>query len=208
MSRDNLFSMQITTTPFYWRMMRKAPFGVSLMKHPYEEAFLKAFDEYADALFRHAFFRISNREHAKDLVQETFLKTWNYIHEGNEVRHWKSFLYQTLNNLIIDEYRRVKEQSLDSLIENSVSDISSLIAVGNRSEKEDRLDDEITFEKIRILIRKLPDAYRVALTMRYVDGLSTKEMATLLNTSENVVSVRTHRALVQLKELCRVAHII
>ncbi len=178
------------------------------MKQPYEDAFLKAFDEYADALFRHAFFRVSNRERAKDLIQDAFLKAWNYIQEGNEVQHWKSFLYRILNNLIIDEYRRVKEQSLDSLLENSASELNPLIAVGSRSEKEDRLDDDITLKKVRTLIKELPDTYRVALTMRYIDGLSMKEIATLLDVSENVVSVRIHRALARLKELCVKAHII
>ena len=200
--------MQTTTTPLNWRMMQKAQLRVSLMKQPYGDAFLKAFDEYADALFRHAFFRVSNREHAKDLTQDAFLKAWNYIREGNKVQHWKSFLYRILNNLIIDEYRRVKEQSLDSLLENSASELNPLIAVGSRSEKEGRLDDDITLKKVRVLINKLPDTYRTALTMRYIDGLSMKEMVTLLDVSENVVSVRIHRALAQLKEFCVKAHII
>lgn len=200
--------MQTTTAPLNWRMMQKAQLRVSIMKQPYEDAFLKAFDEYADALFRHAFFRVSNRERAKDLIQDAFLKAWNYIQEGNEVQHWKSFLYRILNNLIIDEYRRVKEQSLDSLLENSASELNPLIAVGSRSEKEDRLDDDITLKKVRTLIKELPDTYRVALTMRYIDGLSMKEIATLLDVSENVVSVRIHRALARLKELCVKAHII
>ena len=40
----------------------------------HETRFLKAFDEYNDALFRHAFIRVSNREKAVDLVHDTFTK--------------------------------------------------------------------------------------------------------------------------------------
>ncbi len=189
-------------------MMREAPQRASLMERPYETAFLEAFEEYADALFRHASFRISNRDRAKDLTQDAFLKAWDYIREGNEVRHWKSFLYRTLNNLIIDEYRRAKEESLDSLLEDSATAANTLIAVGSRFEKEKQLDDEFTIEKIHALISTLPDTYRTTLTMRYVDGFSTKEIAASLGVSENVVSVRVHRALAQLKELCKDAHIL
>ncbi|MHB8710074.1 MAG: RNA polymerase sigma factor [Minisyncoccota bacterium] len=178
------------------------------MTRPHEDAFLEAFDEYADALFRHASFRVSSHERATDLTQDTFLKVWDYVHEGNEVRHWKSFLYRVLNNLIIDEYRRAKEESLDSLLEDSTARANALIAVGSRVEKEERLDDEIIIEKIRTLIPTLPNAHRVALTMRYIDGLSTKEIAAALGVSENVVAVRIHRALAQLKKLCESAHII
>lgn len=178
------------------------------MARPHEDAFLEAFDEYADALFRHASFRISSRERAKDLTQDTFLKAWDYIREGNKVRQWKSFLYRILNNLIIDEYRRIKEESLDSLLEDSTTRANMLIAVGSRSEKEERLDDELMIEKIRALIPTLPHTYRAVLTMRYVDDLSTREIAASLEVSENVVSVRLHRGLARLKELCESTDII
>lgn len=178
------------------------------MARPYENAFLEAFDEYADALFRHASFRIKSRERAKDLIQDTFLKAWDYIREGNEVRQWKSFLYRILNNLIVDEYRRIKEESLDSLLEDSITRANMLIADGSRAEKEKRLDDELMIEKIRALIPTLSQTYRAVLTMRYVDGFSTKEIAVALDISENVVSVRVHRGLARLKELCESANII
>ena len=195
--------MRITTTLIDWRMIQEALPGAScIMARPYEEAFLEAFDEYADALFRHASFRISNRERATDLTQDTFLKTWDYLHEGNEVRNWKSFLYRVLNNLIIDEYRRMKEESLDSLLEDHSVQAHALIATGSRAEKEEQLDHSLMIEKIRTLIPKLPDAYRAALTMRYLDGFSPREIATVLGVSENVASVRIHRLLAQLKKLC------
>jgi DNA-directed RNA polymerase specialized sigma24 family protein len=44
--------------------------------------FVKAYDENADALFRHCLFNINDREAAKDVLQNTFTKTWNYIVGG------------------------------------------------------------------------------------------------------------------------------
>ena len=83
----------------------------------HEERFLKAFEEYNDALFRHAFLRISDREKAIDLVHDTFTKVWSYIREGYEIDSFRPFLYKVLNNKIIDEYRKRKESSLDALLE-------------------------------------------------------------------------------------------
>ncbi|MHB1769724.1 MAG: RNA polymerase sigma factor [Minisyncoccota bacterium] len=194
--------MQTTTTPLRWRMMQEVLPRTRRMTRPYENAFLEAFDEYADALFRHASFRLKSRERATDLTQDAFLKAWDYVHEGNEVRNWKSFLYRVLNNLIIDEYRRTKEESLDSLLEDSTAQANTLLAAGSRAEKEEELNEEFMLEKIRTLISGMPDAYRAALTMRYIDGLSAKEIAGALGVSENVAAVRIHRALARLKELC------
>src|SRR5262245_43358033 len=81
-----------------------------------EERFLKAFDEYVDALYRHASFRLSDRERSIELVHDTFTKAWGYMREGHQIDSYKPFLYKVLNNLIIDEYRRKKEISLDALL--------------------------------------------------------------------------------------------
>ena len=80
------------------------------------EQFTKAYDELSDAIFRHCWFRIGDRERAKDLMQETFTKSWQYISRGEKVDNLKAFLYRVANNLIIDEYRKKKELSLDNLM--------------------------------------------------------------------------------------------
>ncbi len=184
-------------------MIETTRFGaLPRMSTSFEQAFLEAFDAHADALFRHASFRLSNRERAADLTQETFLKAWEYARTGGEIRHHKSFLYRILNNLIIDEYRKAKEESLDILTENNPVEASELLAVGSRNEKEGQLNDELLVEKIRTVIPQLPEALREAVTLRYIDDLSPKEIAALLEISENVVSVRIHRGVAKLRELC------
>lgn len=168
----------------------------------HETEFIGAFDAHADALFRHACFRISNRERALDLTQETFIKAWEYLRGSGEIRHWKSFLYRILNNLIIDEYRRKKEQSLDALFADDPVHAEESIAVDGRTETEDRLDEELLLAQMRSLILALPERHRTVLTLRYIDGFSLGEIAQTLGTSENVISVRIHRATERLKKLC------
>src|SRR4051812_784750 len=83
-----------------------------------KDEFLKSFAENSDALFRYCFFRIGDRERSLDLVQDAFMKTWNYLYQGNTIENFRAFLYRTAGNLIVDEYRRRKsEPSLDLLAE-------------------------------------------------------------------------------------------
>lgn len=170
-----------------------------------EKAFMAAFEESSDALFRHAFFRLSDRERAYDLVQDTFLRAWDHLAADGEIRHHRSFLYRILNNLIIDEYRRAKSRSLDELLEDETRApaIEAEMAHGSLVEQEEALDERDTVEGIKARLPELPAPYRDVLTMRFVDDLTVGEIAELLTVSQNVVSVRIHRALAKLRELCQ-----
>lgn len=167
-----------------------------------ERAYLEAYEKYADALFRHAAFRISNRDRALDLVQDAFLKTWDYVQGGGEVREYKAFLYRILNNLIIDEYRKKKSSSLDEILENDTGAMEARLSEGSVRETEEEFDESRMFVQIRAHIPELPDTYREVITMRYIDGFTPKEIASMIGISENVVSVRIHRGTHKLREIC------
>ncbi len=165
----------------------------------HEERFLKAFDEYADVLFRHAVYRLSDRERAIEIVHDTFTKAWSYVRSGHEVETYKPFLYKVMNNLVIDEYRKRKELSLDALLAEEGTDEGSFAELHGGGLEE--LTFALDAEKANALITELPIVYREVLTLRFVDGLGPKEISELIEESENVVSVRIHRALKVLKDL-------
>lgn len=163
-----------------------------------EERFLKAFEEYSDALFRHAVYRLSDRERAIEVLHDTFTKAWGYLRSGHHIDSYKSFLYKVINNLIIDEYRRRKESSLDEILEGEGID------EGIFQELRSGGIEEITFtmdaKQALLLLHELPVQYREAITLRYIDGLGPKEISELIEETENVVSVRLYRGLKMLKE--------
>jgi RNA polymerase sigma-70 factor (ECF subfamily) len=165
----------------------------------HEERFLAAFTEYNDALFRHATLRIADREKAIDLVHDTFTKVWTYIRGGHEVENFRPFLYKVLNNLIIDEYRKQKEASLDALLERDGIDEGSFPELSESS--VEALAATIDGKQAMSLIATLPDVYREVLILRFVDGLGPREMSTLIEESENVISVRIHRGLKLLRDM-------
>lgn len=164
----------------------------------HEDRFLKAFDEYSDALFRHAMYRLSDRERAIEIVHDTFTKVWGYVRDAHEIEAYRSFLYKVLNNLIIDEYRRRKEYSLDALLAEAGTDEGSFPELHGGGMEE--ITSSLDAKKATELIHRLPVAYREVITLRFIDGLGPKEIGELIEESENVVSVRLHRGLKLLKE--------
>lgn len=165
----------------------------------HEERFLKAFEEYSDALFRHAFLRISDRERAVDVVHDTFTKVWTYVRNGHEIDQFRPFLYKVLNNLIIDEYRKAKEASLDALMEIDGIDEGTFDELSENTVESlaATLDGKKAFE----MLAEMPDTYKEVIILKFVDGLGPKEIAALLEESENVVSVRIHRGLKVLRQM-------
>jgi len=158
-----------------------------------EERFLKAFDEYGDALFRHAILRISDRERAIDVVHDTFTKVWTYVRGGHEIEQYRPFLYKVLNNLIIDEYRKRSDASLDALMEKDGVSEGSFDELSE--DTVESLAATIDGRKAFALLESIPDVYREVVILRFVDGLGPKEISELVEESENVVSVRIHRGL-------------
>lgn len=158
-----------------------------------QRTFSRLYDQYSDPIFRHCYFRINNRERAIDLMQETFMRTWRFVANGGEIDHPRAFLYRVASNLIINEYERRKQSSsLESLEEDSGFQPST----EEHEETVARLDTEILVSHLA----KLNDSYRTVILMRYVDGLSIKDIAEALEESENNVSVRVHRALIRLRK--------
>lgn len=168
-----------------------------------EDRFLKAFEDYSDALFRHASIRVSDRERAIDIVHDTFTKVWSYARAGHQIDSYRSFLYKVLNNLIIDEYRKRKEVSLDALLSVEGVDEGSFPELSEST--VEALAATIDGRKAFELLGELPDVYREVIIMRFVDELGPREISDLIEESENVVSVRIHRGLKLLRDKMQAA---
>ena len=157
-----------------------------------ERTFQEAYDMYKKALSTHAFYKINDPMISEDLVQETYLKTWAYLVKGGKIKKMKAFLYHVLNNLIVDQYRKHKETSLDFLLEKGFEpDFDNTESVANI------LDGRSAFA----LIDKLPESYREVMKMKYVQDLSLEEMSNLTGKSRNTLAVRLHRGTQKLKSL-------
>ncbi len=163
------------------------------MQNATKEQFLKAYDDYADAIYRHCFYRVFSKPLAEELAQETFMKTWQYLEGGKQVDNLRAFLYRVANNLIIDYSRRKKEEHLDALLEKS-ADLEPTY-----DGRQDIENAELAKEVIAQMEFLKEDERRI-ITMRYIDQLELKEIAAALGITVNNVSVRLNRAMKSLRE--------
>jgi len=166
-----------------------------------EREFREGFERYSDELFRHASMRLSDRERALELTQDTFLRAFEYAKRGEKVRELRPFLYRVLKNLIIDEYRKMKIHSLEGMLEEYDGASAEALLPKDESNTLEAAMDRHEGKRVLEKLKDLPEPYREAVTLRYIDGLSPREIAEVVSESENVVSVRVHRGLKKLKEL-------
>lgn len=155
------------------------------------QSFEYAYDEFLEPIFLFLCARLNNRERAKELAQETFMRTWKYLADGNTITNIRPFLYTTAYNLFKNELRSKHEtSSLDTLLEErgfEPRDTGMPI--------EEKLELKLMIESIK----ELPEPHQEVLLMRYVDGLAVKEIAALLDESPITISVRIHRAVAKLR---------
>ncbi len=159
-----------------------------------QQQFFAAHNDFRRDLSLHAFFRVNDREVGEDLVQDTFMKAWNYIKNGGQIQMMRAFLYHILNNLIIDEYRKRKHKanSLDVLLESGYEPMT---------EEHTHLIDTLDGKTTAKLITELPIKYQNVLQMHYLEHLSLDEMSNKTKQSKNTLAVQIHRGLKKLKIL-------
>ncbi len=163
------------------------------MEHLAEhQRFIENYDDNADAVYRHCYFKLYDKEQATDVMQEAFLRAWEYVVKGKKVDNLRAFVFKIANNRCIDILRKKKESSLDALMEEGF---------------DASLEDGKTIERntdsgfaLRLL-KKLNLSSREIMIFRYVDDLSIKEIAEIIGETENGVSVKIHRATAELKKL-------
>ena len=150
-----------------------------------------AHNDYEKGLNSYAFFKVHDIAIGQDLVQDTFMKTWKFIAKGGQVHIMKAFLYHVLNRLIIDQYRKHKNTSLDTLLEKGFEP----------SADSESVSDALDGKSALLLIQHLPDIYQKVMNMRYVQNLSIEDVSLITGETRNAIAVQTHRGLAKLKIL-------
>ncbi len=153
------------------------------------------YKEQSDAVFRFCLIRVSNREQALDITQETFLRLWQSLSESKEIRNVRAFLFTVAHRLVIDWYRKKKSIPLDSLMYND-KDIEINLA------DEKTLNDLSLGAEGRYLLRtvsELDSVHQEPIYLRFVEGLSPAEIGDILGITPNAASVRVNRGIAELR---------
>ena len=172
-----------------------------LKKYKDKQAFLLAYDKYAEAIYRFIFFKIGQEEDARDITSSVFLKCWSYVQEArlnddNEYKSLRSFLYKIARNQVIDYYRSAKHNATLEEAEHLIDDKQDLAAI----------DQTLSLELVRDKLLYLKDEYRSVLIMRYINDLSISEISDITGKDKGNVRVTILRAIKALKNLVKNHH--
>lgn len=156
-----------------------------------KEQFAMTYDAYADAIFRFCYIKVSSKEVAEDVTQETFTRYWQQLRLGKDIGNDRALLYRIARNLVIDWYRKHKAVSLDALLESGLE-----FAHGAHLETEAKAE----FAEVLTAVQSLDEQSKDALLMRFVEGLSPKDIAEITGETANVISVRITRGLQKVRD--------
>ncbi|MGM7702598.1 RNA polymerase sigma factor [Pseudalkalibacillus sp. Hm43] len=154
-----------------------------------KKAFRALYDEYYPSAMRTAVSMLKNDSDASDAVQETFIRVYKGIHTFDESKPFKPWFYRILTNEVRRLIKKRKpEQDFDQVPHNEIAQVQP---------------PETDHEILDDAMAKLKEDHREAIVLKYLEGLSEKEMSTVLDISLSAVKSRLFQARKMLKEELR-----
>lgn len=138
-------------------------------------------------LFRLALRITLNRAEAEDIVQDTLIKVWNLREEWNAIDSIEAFSLTVCRNLSLD---RIRKKGNDN---DSLEDVKAAEPLAS-SNPQDRMIQTDKVRLIRQIVDGLPEKQRSCMQLRDFEGKTYKEIASVLDISEEQVKVNIFRA--------------
>ena len=141
-------------------------------------------------LFRVALRITLNPAEAEDVVQETMIKVWNRRERWDEIESIEAFCLTICRNQALDKLKRTDRLST-SIEDEPPYDEADQSASANPEERAMQRD---RIQLVKRLINLLPEKQRTAMQLRDIEGKSYKEIASIMDISEEQVKVNIFRA--------------
>lgn len=158
-----------------------------------KNAFAKIYREFVDDIWRYVFSRLKDKDLASDIVSESFISLFENIQNLKHPKALKSYLYKIAKSKMIAFYKREKVVTgfdFDRVVVEETS---------HNPKKNDKIELEV--EKI---LHNLPEKYQDVLRLRFLSGLTIKEVANILDTTEGNIKVIQNRALKKARSLSHI----
>ena len=166
------------------------------MKTEIVRAFEEVYGAESDAIYRFCLVRVSGKDQALDIMQETFLRLWQNMLAEKNIANKKAFLFTIAHNLVIDWYRKKKSLSLENLGLTGKEERYALPEGLVVSNLEAGVEARYLLEKIN----ELSPTYRTAVYLHFVEDLGPQEIGKILGISMNAASVRVNRGVKELRQ--------
>lgn len=151
---------------------------------------LKLYKQYCDGMFCVAMRFLKNADDAEDVLQESFIKAFQKIHQYEGEVSFGAWLKRIVVNKSIDFLKSRKEKMV--VLDEGYMHIT---------EDEDwSVHDGITIEEVKEAIEKLPEKYKYVVMMFLVEGYDHREISQVLDLTETTCRTRLLRGKGMLKE--------
>lgn len=161
-------------------------------------AFQLLFEAYKDKVFSIAVYSSGDRSLAEDVTQQIFLKLFTAIQQFRGDSEFSTWLYRLVVNACLDERRRRRK----------LLPWGETVAMRNPSEKkpqEKQYDRLEIAEAVREAIGQLKPKFRLPILLKYIEGMSYEEIASVMGCSKGTVASRLNRGHGQLAK--RLSHL-
>ena len=159
------------------------------------EAFGQLYSMYFDRVYRYVRFRVGNTTDAEDLTGSIFLSAWRTIDRFSP-KHDASFagwLFRLAHNAIVDRYRRQRESV-------SLDDVGACVACDDESSgTEHMVEWRLTVAELHQALQALTAEQREVVLLRFVEGLSAREVGDIMGKQEGTVRGMQFRAIEALR---------
>jgi RNA polymerase sigma-70 factor (ECF subfamily) len=153
---------------------------------------------HLDALYRTAYSMTKNAGDAEDLVQDTYLRAYQFFGQFQGGTNARAWLFRILTNLYINTYRRRTREpervSYDELedfyLYNRLADTQ---ASGTSESPEETIIERVEVEAIRTAIEHLPEEYRDTVILADLNEFSYQEISDILHIPIGTVRSRLSR---------------
>ena len=155
-------------------------------------------EKYQHRLLRYLLYLTGRREMAEDFFQETWIRVLERGSQYDGRHEFNTWLFTIARNLVIDDLRRKRPASLDSLADEDAAAPFDLPATGQPSAFDATVQREQN-EQISAGMQHISAEYRESLLLRFQEGMSLEEIATVTGAPLGTVKSRIYRGLTALE---------
>lgn len=167
---------------------------LSLAARGDKHAFGRLYEYFLGEIYHFVLYKIGNTNIAEDITEETFLNTWlslpRVYKKDGKIENLRAWLYRTARNKVIDYYRKKKPVEIKE----------KLIPI-NKPSPEAITEQHALSERLKKSVLALDPDFQEIIILRFINQLSHKETAHIMDISENYSRVLQYRALKKLKEI-------
>lgn len=165
---------------------------MGILKNEREQKFISIYQSYIDEVYQYVYLRTAlDKTLAEDIVQDIFLDVFKGLSGFKGLCSERTWVFKITRNKLNDFYRKQYSQKFE------IAEIDSQLAeqfVDSAQNVQEMLVETFEREKVHHCLNNLSEQYKITLILKYIDGKSVKEIASIAEKSPKAMESILQRA--------------